>query len=157
MTCCNVFLFLQHLLRCSTLCECTCLWVCASLQRARRLPVKHCFPLPLQSWRWPSLRCTSWLWLWCRLLQTLPKTPTQCSLRGCKVIGQFALMRKEEFLLFCFSALDATRKFVSASRHWSVITTLQDWLGINLVEAGTRLKATGSQQSVCTGSSTNHF
>lgn len=59
-----------------------CESVCVSLQGPCRLPVKHCSLLPLQSWRWPSLRCTSWLWLWCRLLQTLPKTRTQCSLPG---------------------------------------------------------------------------
>lgn len=44
------------------------------------LPVKHCFPTPLQFWRRLSLRCTSWLWLWCTLLQTPPKTLTHCSL-----------------------------------------------------------------------------
>lgn len=43
-------------------------------------PVKHCFPIPLQFSRRLSLRCTSWLWLWCTLLQTPPTTLTRCSL-----------------------------------------------------------------------------
>lgn len=88
---CNTCLTQQHV------CVCARLW-----ERACRLPVKRCFPLPLQSWRWPSLRCTSWLWLWCRLLQTLPKTPTQCSLPGVKVMGQFELIRKEQVFFFSF-------------------------------------------------------
>lgn len=44
------------------------------------LPVKRCFLIPLQFSRRLSLRCTSWLWLWCKLLQTPPKTLTRCSL-----------------------------------------------------------------------------